>query len=421
MKLPKATRCAEGRGRPEERLGENGEDWTQSRNTLPLPLTRVHEAASRDKETRFTALLHHVDVEALSRAFGRLKRGAAAGVDGATVATYEQNLSEKLQGLCDRVHRGGYRPEPVRRVYIPKPDGGQRPLGIPALEDKIVQGAVAELLSAVYEGDFVGFPYGFRPGRSPHHALRALHTALMTQYVNGVLDADIRRFFDSVNHEWLLRMVAHRVADPRILGLIRGWLRVGVLDGNVWSETVEGTPQGAGISPLLANVFLHYVLDLWVHQWRKRHAQGRVVIVRYADDFVMGFQYEADARKMSADLRERLAAFGLTLHEDKTRLIEFGRLSTERREARGDRRPETFAFLGFTHYCGAEPRWPLRREATDRPEATHAEAAHGANRTAASYACAATRPASVVVQRPPRALSLLRFAEQLACAGRLLR
>ena len=216
-------------------------------------------------------------------------------------------------------------------MYIPKPDGGQRPLGIPALEDKIVQGAVAEVLSAIYEVDFVGFSYGFRPGRSPHQALRALHTALMTQYVNWVLDADIRRFFDSVDHEWLLRMVAHRVADPRILRLIRGWLRAGVLEGNEWSETVEGTPQGAGISPLLANVFLHYVLDLWVHQWRKRHARGRVVIVRYADDFVMGFQYEADARKMLADLRERLAAFGLTLHEDKTRLIEFGRLSTERR------------------------------------------------------------------------------------------
>lgn len=371
MKLPKATRCAEGRGRPEERLGENGEDWTQRRNTLPLPLTRVHEAASRDKKTRFTALLHHVDVEALSRAFGRLKRGAAAGVDGATVATYEQNLSEKLQGLCDRVHRGGYRPEPVRRVYIPKPDGGQRPLGIPALEDKIVQGAVAELLSAIYEVDFVGFSYGFRPGRSPHHALRALHTALMTQYVNWVLDADIRRFFDSVNHEWLLRMVAHRVADPRILGLIRGWLRAGVLDGNVWSETVEGTPQGAGISPLLANVFLHYVLDLWGHQWRKRYARGRVVIVRYADDFVMGFQYEADARKMLADLHERLAAFSLVLHEDKTRLIEFGRLSTERREARGDRRPETFAFLGFTHYCARsrDGRFVVKRR-TDRKRLT---------------------------------------------------
>jgi group II intron reverse transcriptase/maturase len=256
-------------------------------------------------------------------------------------------------------------------VYIPKPDGGQRPLGIPALEDKIVQGAVAEGLSVIYEVDFVGFSYGFRPGRSPHQALRALHTALMTQYVNWVLDADIRRFFDSVNHEWLLRMVAHRVAVARILGLIRGWLQAGVLDGKVWSETVEGTPQGAGISPLLANVFLHYVLDLWVHQWRNRHAHGRVVIVRYADDFVMGFQYEADARKMNVALRERLAAFGLMLHEEKTRLLEFGRLSTELRETRGDRRPETFAFLGFTHYCAwsRDGRFVVKRQ-TDRKRLT---------------------------------------------------
>ncbi|HYN10987.1 MAG TPA: reverse transcriptase domain-containing protein, partial [Vicinamibacterales bacterium] len=216
---------------------------------LPSPLVRVREAASKDKKTRFTALLHHVNVEALTRAFGRLKRNAAAGVDGETVATYEQGLPEKLQDLGDRVHRGRFRPLPVRRVQIPKSDGGQRPLGIPALEDKIVQGAVAEVLSAIYEVDFVGFSYGFRPHRNPHQALRALHTALMTQYVNWVLDADIRRFFDSVNHEWLLRMLAHRVADPRILGLIRGWLSAGVLEGKVWSETTEGTPQGAGITP----------------------------------------------------------------------------------------------------------------------------------------------------------------------------
>ena len=240
----------EGRGGPEDGLGERTEDRTQSRKRPPSSLARVHEAASRDKKTRFTALLHHVNVEALERAFGRLKRGAAAGVDGETVATYEQGLPEKLQVLCDRVHRGRYRPEPVRRVHIPKPDGGQRPLGIPALEDKIVQGAVAEVLSAIYEVDFVGFSYGFRPGRSPHHALRALHTALMTQYVNWVLDADIRRFLDSVNHEWLLRMLAHRVADPRILRLVRMWLEAGVLESDEWFETDRGTPQGAGISPL---------------------------------------------------------------------------------------------------------------------------------------------------------------------------
>ena len=263
-----------------------------------MPLARVSEAAKKDRRTRFTSLLHHVNVEALERAFRRLKRTASAGVDGETVASYQQDLHEKLRDLCERVHAGRYRAQPVRRVYIPKSDGGQRPLGIPALEDKIVQGAVAEVLSTIYEVDFLGFSYGFRPGRSPHWALTALHTAMMSQRVNWVLDADIRRFFDSVDHEWLLRVLAHRIADTRLLRLIRKWLKAGVLESKQWKESTQGTPQGAGISPLLANVFLHYVLDLWVHQWRNRNARGRVIIVRYADDFVMGFQYEADARRM---------------------------------------------------------------------------------------------------------------------------
>jgi len=319
---------------------------------LPPHLARVNEAARRNRRTRFTALLHHVDVAALERAFRRQKRSASPGVDGETVARYEENLQANLQDLCARVHTGRYRPQPVRRVYIPKSDGGQRPLGVPALEDKIVQGAVAEVLSAIYEVDFLGLSYGFRPGRSAHQALTALHTALMTQCVNWVLDADIRRFFDSVDHEWLLRMVAHRIADPRVLQLIRRWLKAGVLESGEWRETERGTPQGAGISPLLANVFLHYVLDLWLHRWRRRHARGNVVLVRYADDFVMGFQYRDDAEKMLAALAERLGQYKLTLHEEKTRLIEFGKLPAERRARRGERRPETFAFLGFTHYCG---------------------------------------------------------------------
>src|SRR5687768_7198503 len=224
--------------------------------------------------------------------------------------------------------------------------------GVLTLEDKIVQGAVAEVLSAIYEVDFLGLSYGFRPGRGCQQALGALHTALMTQCVNWVLDADFRKFFDSVDHEWLLRMLAHRIADPRVLRLIGRWLKAGVLESGEWQETERGAPQGAGISPLLSNVFLHYVLDLWVHQWRHRHARGRVAIVRYADDFVMGFESAADARRMLADLKERLARFGLLLHEDKTRLIEFGRLPAMARQQRGERRPETFAFLGFTHYCG---------------------------------------------------------------------
>jgi RNA-directed DNA polymerase len=341
----------EGRDQPQGSPRQRAKVRTQSRPALQPNLARVNEAAQRDKRTQFTALLHHVDFAALLRAFRRLKRAASPGVDGETVASYERNLRDNLHDLCKRVHTGRYRPWPVRRAYIPKPDGGQRPLGVPALEDKIVQGAVAEVLSAVYEVDFLGFSYGFRPGRGPHQALAALHTALMTQCVNWVLDADIRKFFDSVDHEWLLRMVAHRIADPRILRLISQWLKAGVLESGEWCETVEGTPQGSGISPLLANVFLHYALDLWVHQWRQRHARGRVIVVRYADDFVMGFQYESDARRMLTELKERLAKFRLALHEDKTRLIEFGRLPSLRRAKRDERRCTTFAFLGFVHYC----------------------------------------------------------------------
>ena len=266
MTPPKETRRAEGRGRPGGSLQGEAKVRTQGRGALPPNLTRVNEAARRDKRTRFTALLHHVDVAALERAFWRVKRSAAPGVDGETVESYEGNLQERLRELCDRVHRGSYRPKPVRRVYIPKAGGGQRPIGVPTLEDKVVQGAVAEVLSAIHEVDFLGFSYGFRPGRHPHGALQALHTGLMTQYVNWVLDADIRSFFDSVDHEWMLRMVAQRVADRRLLRLIRQWLRAGVMEGLEWRETLEGTPQGAGISPLLANIFLHYALDLWVQQ-----------------------------------------------------------------------------------------------------------------------------------------------------------
>ena len=352
MTPSKETRRAEGRGQPGRNPGERNRVRTQSRVALPSNLARVNAAARTAVQTRFTALLHHVDIAALERAFRRQRRQASAGIDGMTVAMYEQDLAARLRDLCARIHTGRYRPQPVRRVYIPKADGGQRPLGVPTLEDKIVQGAVAEVLSAIYDVDFLGFSYGFRPGRNPHQALSALHTAIMSQRVNWVLDADIRSFFDSVDHEWLLRMLAHRIADPRILRLIRQWLEAGILESDEWHETDRGTPQGAGISPLLANIFLHYVLDLWVHQWRRRHARGRVSIVRYADDFVMGFESAGDARRMMVDLKQRLAKFGLSLHEDKTRLIAFGRLPAMARQQRGERRPETFAFLGFTHYCG---------------------------------------------------------------------
>lgn len=346
----KETSLPEERPRPEDDPSEQARDRTLGRASLPAGLDRVQVAARGSRHTRFTALLHHVNEAALLRAFQRQRRAASAGVDGMTVERYERDLERNIRDLCDRVHSGRYRPQPVRRTYIPKADGGCRPLGVPALEDKIVQGAVAEVLSAIYEADFLGFSYGFRPRRSAHHALQALHTALMTRKALWVLDADIRRFFDSVNHEWLLRMLSHRIADPRVLRLIRQWLRAGVMERGEWKDAVDGTPQGAGISPLLANVFLHYVLDLWVHRWR-RQAHGCVSVVRYADDFVMAFESEADARKMLAGLTERLVKFGLALHEEKTRLIMFGKYAAERRHRIGKGRPETFDFLGFTHYC----------------------------------------------------------------------
>ena len=353
MMSPKenSTRCTEGRPRPEGISGEKAKVRTQGRVALPANLARVNEAARRSHKTRFTALMHHIDVEALRRVFNRQRRNASAGVDGITVAEYGVNLEANLKRLCDQVHSGSYRAQPVRRAYVPKADGAQRPIGIPALEDKIVQGAVAEVLSAIYEVDFLGFSYGFRPGRSPHHAVDALNAALIKRKINWVLDADVRRFFDSVDHEWLLRMVAHRVADPRILRLIRQWLLAGVLESGKWFKTLEGTPQGAGISPILANIFLHYSLYLWVHVWRQRCANGEVIIVRYCDVFVMGFEKPTDAESMMGDLKRRLSKFGLGLNEKKTRLLEFGRFAAERRKRRGMRRPETFDFLGFTHYC----------------------------------------------------------------------
>lgn len=368
MMPSKGTRRAEGRPRPERNPVERARVRTQSRVAWSAHLDRVNEAARRSRRTQFTALLHHVDVAALRRAYGRQRKRASAGVDGLTVEEYARDLASHLQDLCDRVHSGRYRPLPVRRTHIPKPDGGQRPIGIPALEDKIVQSAVAEVLSAIYEADFQGFSYGFRPGRSAHGALDALQTSIMTQKVNWVLDADLRSFFDSVDHEWLLRMVSHRIADRRILRLIGQWLRAGILESGEWQEMKVGTPQGAGISPLLANIYLHYVFDLWIRRWRRVEAKGQVIVVRYADDFVLGFQYEADGRRLLSCLRERLETFGLRLHEDKTRLLEFGRFAAERRARRGAGRPGTFNFLGFTHYCGTsrDGRFVVKRKTQRR-------------------------------------------------------
>jgi group II intron reverse transcriptase/maturase len=326
---------------------------TQGRDGAPSALERVRQAAQRDRKQRFTALLHHVyDVARLRAAYLALKRDAAAGVDGETWQSYGQMLEANLQDLSDRLTRGAYRARPVRRAYIPKTDGRQRPLGVPALEDKIVQRAVVEVLNAIYETDFLGFSYGFRPRRSPHHALDALSVGIDTKRVNWVLDADIRGFFDTLDHGWLIRFIEHRVADRRVIRLIQKWLAAGVLEDGQHIVSEVGTVQGGSVSPLLANIYLHYVFDLWVQRWRTRQAQGDVVVVRFADDFVVGFQHRGEAERFLAELRERVARFGLTLHPDKTRLLEFGRYADPNRRRRGDGKPETFNFLGFTHSCG---------------------------------------------------------------------
>jgi len=314
-------------------------------------LDRVRHVAQTDKEARFTALLHHVSVDRLRAAYWALKPKAAPGVDGVTWQDYGQDLEANLQDLHGRVHRGSYRPRPSRRVYIPKADGRQRPLGIASLEDKVLQRAVVEVLNAIYETDFVGFSYGFRPGRSPHRALDALAAGIVRKKVNWVLDADIRGFYDAIDHGWMLKFLEHRIADRRMLRLICKWLKAGVIEDGKRSESVEGTPQGASVSPLLANVYLHYAFDLWADQWRRRDAHGDMIIVRFADDDIVGFEHQKDAQRFLAELRGRLATFSLELAPEKTRLIEFGRFAAERRTERGLGRPETFQFLGFTHIC----------------------------------------------------------------------
>jgi RNA-directed DNA polymerase len=342
----------EGRRPTKENTEQPTASWTQRQANASSALLGVRKAARGKKQTRFTALLHHVTVEQLQASFYALKRAAAPGVDGVTWTAYETDLGTRVTALHSRVHQGTYRAQPSKRAYIPKPDGRQRPLGIAALEDKIVQHAVGTVLNQIYEEDFVGFSYGFRPGRSPHHALDALWVGIMRKKVNWALDADIRGFFDTIDHGWLMKFVEHRVADRRLLRLIQKWLRAGVSEDGAWSRTEVGTPQGAVISPLLANIYLHYVFDLWAHRWRQQHAGGDMIVVRYADDIVLGFEHRRDAERFLAAWRQRLATFGLELHPDKTRLIEFGRQAADHRKTRGEGKPETFDFLGFTHICG---------------------------------------------------------------------
>jgi group II intron reverse transcriptase/maturase len=335
-------------------------------------LERIRRTAREKKKEKFTALLHHISTDHLEAAFFELEEHAAAGVDGLTWRDYEQNLKGNLEGLHARVHRGAYRPLPSRRVYIPKPDGRQRPLAVAALEDKIVQRATAAVLNAIYEEDFLGFSYGFRPGRGAHDAMDALCVGITSKKVSFIVDADIRSFFDTVDQEWLIRFVEHRIGDKRIVRLIRKWLMAGVLEDGVVSVSGQGTGQGAVISPLLANIYLHYALDLWAECWRRHEASGDMIIVRYADDFVVGFQHEGDARRFLDAMRERLEKFALSLHPEKTRLIAFGRFAAQNRKRRGLGKPETFNFLGFTFICGTSRRGKFvikRKTRRDRMQA----------------------------------------------------
>jgi group II intron reverse transcriptase/maturase len=341
----------EGRGLAKGKAAEQNGLRTQGRASPHSALERIRQAARKDKKQRFTALLHIVyDIERLRASYYALKREAAAGIDGETWQHYGENLEENLRDLAGRLKREAYRAKPVKRAFIPKADGRQRPLGVPTLEDKLVQRALAEVMGAIYETDFLGFSYGFRPRRSQHQALDALTVAISARKVKWVLDADVRSFFDTLEHGWLVKFIEHRIADRRVVRLIKKWLTAGVLEDGKRIVSEEGTVQGGSISPLLANIYLHYVFDLWVQKWR-RSARGDVIVVRYADDFVMGFERREEAERFLAELRERFAGFGLALHPEKTRLIEFGRLAMNDRARRGEHKPETFDFLGFTHIC----------------------------------------------------------------------
>ena len=326
---------------------------TQSRESVSQAAERIRQFIERNPKEKLTALLHHVTPETLGEAFHALKREAAPGVDGVTWEEYETGWDGRMPDLHRRVHTGAYRATPSRRVNIPKPDGGTRPLGVAALEDKIVQRAVVDnILTPIYESEFIGFSYGFRPGRGAHDALDALAYGIQWRKVNWIVDADIRKFFDTLDRDWLLRFLGHRIGDRRLLRLLTKWLNAGAMEGGQWADTGRGTPQGSVISPVLANVYLHYVLDLWVaRKWRPQEARGEMIFVRYADDYVAGFQHRGDAERFLRDLEERLGQFGLDLHPDKTRLLEFGRFAAANRRRRGQGRPETFDFLGMTHYC----------------------------------------------------------------------
>jgi RNA-directed DNA polymerase len=349
---PTAAEPVEPRAETKGNAGQQSTCRAQSRVSVSQALERIRKVARERKKEKFTALFHHISIDLLEEAFFELKEDAAPGVDRLTWKDYEADLERHLEDLRNRVQQGAYRALPSRRVYIPKPDGRRRPLAVAALEDKIVQRAVVALLNAIYEEDFLGISYGFRPGRGTHDALDALCVGIDSRKVSWILDADIRSFFDEISQEWLIRFLEHRIGDRRIIRLIQKWLKAGILEDGVVSVSARGTGQGSVISPLLANTYLHYVLDLWAVRWRRRQATGDMIIVRYADDSIVGFQHESDARRFLDEMRERLQEFALSLHPEKTRLIEFGRFAAERRKRRGLGKPETFNFLGFTFICG---------------------------------------------------------------------
>ena len=343
----------EPRTEPKGNSGGQSTRRAQHRESVTQAADRIRQFVQREPRERLTALLHHVTVDALRWAFFELKRNASAGADGMTWRMYEEGLEGRLADLHDRVHSGAYRASPSRRVNIPKPDGGTRPLGVAAIEDKIVQKAVTEIiLTPIYEAEFLGFSYGFRPGRGAHNALDALAVGLMRRKINWVVDCDIRAFFDHVSRDWLVRFLEHRIGDKRVIRLIIKWLNAGVMEAGEWRDNLRGTPQGSVASPILANIYLHYVLDLWFQKkWRSHEVGGDTIIVRYADDFVVGFQHKRDAERFLDAAKKRFGNFELEIHPDKTRLIEFGRFAQRDRRQRGQGRPETFDFLGFTHYC----------------------------------------------------------------------
>jgi RNA-directed DNA polymerase len=343
--------AVEGRTSPKGNGSESAAVRTPSRDTASIGLAAVRQAARRSKSVRFTALLHHITADLLKQSYLALVRDASPGIDGVTWQAYGENLDDKLKDLHERIHKGSYRSRPAKRSYIPKADGSKRPLSIWCLEDKIVQQAVVTVLEAIYEEDFVGFSYGFRPGRGQHDALDALHVGILRRQVNWVLDADIQGFFDSMAHCWIIRFLEHRIADRRILRLVAKWLKVGIVEDGRVTRGTRGAPQGAVVSPTLANAYLHYAYDLWVHRWRRTKATGDVIVVRYADDMIVGFEHEHEARTFLQELQERMRTFDLALHPDKTRLIRFGRHAAKQRENLGEGKPETFDFLGFTHYC----------------------------------------------------------------------